>query len=52
MADQTEDLMRIVEKALRVFEGADVSDCQHKHNQLERFKQLHINLTTTLESAN
>ncbi len=51
-AGQREDLLRILEKALKVFEGAHYSDCQHKHMQLDRFRQMHENFTTTLETVN
>lgn len=51
-ADRQEDLMRILEKALIVFEGVDASDCHHKHTQLAKFKQMHKNFMTTLEVVN
>lgn len=46
--DQRDNLMRVLEKALTVFEGAELTDCQYKHTQFERFKQMHINFSTTL----
>lgn len=49
---QKEDLMRILEKALTVFEGVEQSDCQHKHTQLEKFKQMYENFTTVLKTIN
>lgn len=49
--DQKDDLMRILEKALVVFEGAELTDCRYKHTQLERFRQMHKNFTTTLEKV-
>lgn len=51
-SDQKEDLIRILEKALIVFEGAELSDCQHKHTQLEKFRRMHENFTTILETVN
>lgn len=47
-----EDLLRILEKALMVFEGAHYSDCHHKHMQFEKFKQMHENFATVLETVN
>lgn len=51
-AGKKDDLMRILEKAIIVFEGVDVADCQHKHTQLERFKQMYKNFVTTLQVVN
>ena len=51
-AGQNDDLIRVLEKALKVFEGVHYSDCNHKHTQLERFKQMYENFTTVLESVN
>ena len=47
-----EDLMRILERALMVFEGANFGDCQHKYVQLKKFRQMHENFTTILETVN
>ncbi|HHX59314.1 MAG TPA: tetratricopeptide repeat protein [Epulopiscium sp.] len=49
---QNEDLIRVLEKALMVFEGAHFGDCQHKYTQLERFKQMHENFKSVLETVN
>lgn len=49
---RNEDLIRILEKALTVFEGAQYSDCQHKRLQLERFKQMHENFRSVLQTVN
>ncbi len=49
---QKEDLIRILEKALVVFESANFGDCQHKYTQFEKFKQMHENFTTVLETSN
>lgn len=43
--DKTEDMLRILEKAIRVFEGAASGDCTDKQNQLMRFKQAYMNMT-------
>lgn len=51
-AGQREDLIRVLEKALTVFQGAHLGDCHHKHLQVERFKQMYENFTTVLESVN
>lgn len=51
-AGQKEDLIRILEKALIVFEGAHYSDCHHKYVQVEKFKQMYENFTTVLETVN
>lgn len=47
-----DDLLRILEKALMVFEGAQSGDCRYKHTQLKRFKQMYENFTTVLEKTN
>ena len=47
-----EDLIRILEKAIIVFEGSQLTDCQHKHTQLKRFKQMYKNVMATLEKVN
>lgn len=49
-SDQEKDLIRVLEKALVVFEDAELSDCQYKHTQLERFKEMYKNFTATLEN--
>ncbi len=46
---QTEDMLRILEKAIQVFEGAESGDCTDKYNQLMRFKQAYINITETFK---
>ena len=50
--DQTDDVIRVLEKAIHVFEGAQTGDCKDKHDQLARFKQAHINLTKTFNKVN
>ena len=49
--DQIEDVIRVLEKAIHVFEGAQTGDCTDKANQLMRFKQAYINITETFKDA-
>lgn len=51
-SNQQDDLLRVLEKAINVFEGVELTDCQHKHTQLEQFKKMYINLTNNLGAVN
>lgn len=51
-AGRKEDLIRVLEKAIIVFEGSDLTDCQYKHTQLEEFRQMHTELISVLEVVN
>ena len=50
--DQKDDLIRVLEKAICVFEGAQSGGCKDKYDQLERFKEIYTNLTGTLNKVN
>ena len=50
--DQKDDLIRVLKKAIHVFEGAQSGDCKDKYDQLQRFKQAYTNLTKTLNKVN
>lgn len=50
--DQKDDLIRVLEKAISVFEGAQSGDCKDKYDQLQRFKQTYVNVTKTFNEVN
>lgn len=47
-----DDLIRVLEKAIEVFEDAELGDCKDKYTQLGRFKETYTSVTQSLEEVN
>lgn len=50
--DQTEDVIRILEKGIHILDGVKADDYTDKCDQLKRFKQAYKNITKTLNDDN
>lgn len=47
---QTEDVIRVLEKAIHVLDGVQADDYTDKCDQLKRFKQAYKNITKTFKN--